>query len=84
MEKQAREVTTKDMWTAIYLKLRGHVPTEIERTVINERNVVLYHYEDSAWEDHDAYTRGVVLPIDDIHDVKTAYNFVKGNLHLYK
>lgn len=76
------EFKIKDRPAINYLTVMGHVPTAIKREIDKTgKSVLMYYYEETAWADWDALSRGVKCPIENYLDIVDADALFKRNLH---
>ena len=82
-KREPKPIETKDRWTILTLRVKGHVPTAIEPTAVGNNRVLVYRFGLEAWTDYDAYMRGEPIPISDIREVEQAEREFKNNLHRF-
>jgi hypothetical protein len=80
---KAKSVETKDRWTILTLRVRGHVPLKIVPTAVGNNRVLVYHFPRTAWTDYDSYMRGEAIPVEDIRIVEAAEREFKNNLYRF-
>jgi hypothetical protein len=81
--RDPQAISTKDRWTILTLRVKGHVPSNIETVAMGQNSVLMYHFDETAWTDYDAYMRGEPIPIGDIREVEQAEREFKNNLHRF-
>jgi hypothetical protein len=79
-EKESFE--TKDKWTILALRSKGHVPVRIEQDKSASGSPILvYVFPGTAYEDFDSYSRGEPFPVDDIRKIQQMDTEFKNNLY---
>lgn len=75
------QVVTRDRQVICFLRSRKHVPLSIA-LITNEdgREVLLYTFDVTSWEDYEAYMRGEPMPIADVRDYESADREFRNNL----
>lgn len=81
-EGEKKVIETKDKWTIIALRCKGHVPDKIDQdTSASGTPLLVYVFPESAYEDFDAYSRGEPFPVEDIRLIQQMDTEFKNNLY---
>lgn len=83
MELQKNEsVETKDKWTILALRCKGHIPERIEKDEsFSGSPILVYIFPKTAYADFEAYCRGEPFPVEDIRLVQQMDTEFKNNLY---